>query len=814
MDNFIFYPIHDIIEDSKGNGLILGKNGSLTYVISLTLPEVYSLSDEDIVKRHSVFKLAFSHMPDNSYVHKQDVFRVCKYQYPDGVPGEQLTYLAQADRDHFTGREYLEHTCVIGFTLAGLESLSEAYTQNIFSYKENLHKEDSDRIMNFLSAIEFTINHISSLRIPVKYLTGGELKEYIFSSANFYSTGDIKDIHFSESITAGNIKAQMYAITDEEGLPDEVQVVSKDETASTVMSKLYMSMAESFGGIHLNYNHVYNQVFYFYSDKKLKGTLSKNLHDHQVNEGWDGPNMRVKIKKLEKLSTEIAENNESLCYAHYSVMLWNDNQERLDLAIHDFNERMNLCNIKYYIPSYGNLADIYGGGIVGCTASLKRQYMFISSLSVATAFLSHYSGFQDDKEGIYFNDRLTQKPIVKDIWDAKKKRINARNAVVVSPTGGGKSFLANHIMQQLLDQGVTVVAVEFGNSFKQLCNLYPDKSIHIEYDQNKPLGINPFNLHGRELTPEKEETLVNLCLRFWGNTETTKEEITSLRKFIVQYYKNNECGHSFQNFYRFLVDGFDELCTTCGINSEFFRIDSFKHVCSEFMPGGSYENLCVDDGIASDLTTKQFIHFELTKIKSDPFVSSIVISLLFDVINNTILSDPSRRGYIIFDEYAETAQMKTTNSLDVNIHQAVAFFYQKIRKENGAVMTIIQSPVQLPRDEFTDGMIANTQLLFVLQGSEVVHRAIIDTFKITNQAHQNQMYSVKNNYTAKRPYSECWIRFGEGYALTARLEASPRKYLAFQTEGETRSALDKLYESNGHDMRQAIEEHYQSITKN
>lgn len=74
------------------------------------------------------------------------------------------------------------------------------------------------------------------------------------------------------------------------------------------------------------------------------------------------------------------------------------------------------------------------------------------------------------------------------------------------------------------------------------------------------------------------------------------------------------------------------------------------------------------------------------------------------MIHDKILSDRTRRGMIIFDEYAETAQMKSRGE-DISIHSAVAFCYQKIRKENGAVMTIVQSPDQLPDDEFTKGMI-------------------------------------------------------------------------------------------------------------
>ena len=54
---------------------------------------------------------------------------------------------------------------------------------------------------------------------------------------------------------------------------------------------------------------------------------------------------------------------------------------------------------------------------------------------------------------MYFNDRIYQIPLKKDIWDAKKKRIPARNGIVVASTGGGKSVLTLNIVQQLIEQG-------------------------------------------------------------------------------------------------------------------------------------------------------------------------------------------------------------------------------------------------------------------------------------------------------------------------------------------------------------------------
>ena len=156
----IFYPIHDIIPDREGHGMVIGKNGSLTYVVRLSSPEVYSLYKDELATRHAVFVQAFSHMPDNSWVHKQDIFRSLPFQ----STGVGMSYLAKSDQEHFSGRKYLKHSCMIAFTLAGIQSLSSAYVKNIFSFKENLSGEDSERLDEFLSAVEFAINNLSALR--------------------------------------------------------------------------------------------------------------------------------------------------------------------------------------------------------------------------------------------------------------------------------------------------------------------------------------------------------------------------------------------------------------------------------------------------------------------------------------------------------------------------------------------------------------------------------------------------------------------------------------------------------------------------
>ena len=183
-----------------------------------------------------------------------------------------------------------------------------------------------------------------------------------------------------------------------------------------------------------------------------------------------------------------------------------------------------------------------------------------------------------------------------------------------------------------------------------------------------------------------------------------------------------------------------------------------------------------------EIASKDFIIFELTQIKKDPFLVSVIMSILFDTIESKILSDRSQRGMLVFDEYAESQAIKDSHS-GADIHSTVAFCYQKLRKENGAIMTIIQSPAQLPDNEYTKGIISNTQILYVLPTTNVVYSDVEEMFRFDSKAKKNLMRSIKNDFASKRKYSEVFVSFGDKDFKVLRLELSPEKFLAFQTDG-------------------------------
>ena len=607
-------------------------------------------------------------------------------------------------------------------------------------------------------------------------------------------------------IRIGQKKGVFFSVCDERYLPDRMKTYVSDSTLQEANSSLYMSMLEKLG-VHLPCSHVVNQIWRF-AGSSYRDELSERVRLFGRYREFD-KTIKNRYEGLAAYEQEIINEENVLCKTHFNIMLLEDEEAVLDRCIEQVKMIFTNAGFKYYVPSYEGLYNIFVGSVLGREACLDSDYLFLSDLHSSLCMSINYSTFKNDREGILFNERLYQTPVRKDIWDAAKKRIPARNMIVAASTGGGKSVVSLNIIQQCIEQNYKLIVVEFGKSFYQLSQLYKDKSLHIDYDGTSPLGINPFYTAGAQPDNEKIKTLVNLVLKFWRTKsimEDTKQ-VVSLTKIIRQYYEDKTDGHSFPDFYEYVRQQGHSLYDRLNILPEYFDIDSFLHVCSEFMPGGFYENVCRHSPLENDMQNRDFIVFELTKIKKDPFLISVIMTILFDTIENKILSDRSVRGMLIFDEYAESQSIKDTFS-GADIHSTVAFCYQKLRKENGAVGTIVQSMAQLPDNEYTKGIIANTQLLYVLPANEVVYDQTIEAFHIKNPSHINLMKSIRNDFTAARPYSEIFLRFMDNYATVVRLELSPEKLLAFQTDGEKWNRLQEIYNEVG-SLETAIEQYKQ-----
>src|SRR5437773_2241706 len=93
---------------------ILSKQGDITVAFEVTLPEVFTLSDEEYEAFHQALIKAIRVLPKHCVFHKQDWFTEGKYTA--SFENKNSSFLGASSRRYFNGRPYLHHTCYIFLT--------------------------------------------------------------------------------------------------------------------------------------------------------------------------------------------------------------------------------------------------------------------------------------------------------------------------------------------------------------------------------------------------------------------------------------------------------------------------------------------------------------------------------------------------------------------------------------------------------------------------------------------------------------------------------------------------------------------------
>src|SRR5690606_20820156 len=172
-----------------------------------------------------------------------------------------------------------------------------------------------------------------------------------------------------------------------------------------------------------------------------------------------------------------------------------------------------------------------------------------------------------------------------------------------------------------------------------------------------------------------------------------------------------------------------------------------------------------------------------------------MLKLIKSAIQRTIWKNRSERGIILFDEFAK--QLKFDNVLE-----SVEFYYQAIRKQNGAIGIILQSINQLPNNSTSASILENTQVVYSLNNekgyTELVKRLNLSSHDI------NQTRSNPNNLTGARKYTEMFIKIGRESNIF-RLEVPKEVYAAYLTDGTENEAIMAIY-NRTNDMEKAIKE--------
>ena len=772
-----------------------GELGSFALGYSLELPEKYSLGQSDYDILNDYWSKALRDLPTGSIFFKQDIFKETEF---DTKNFPNRNFLEKATKNYFEGIPYLSHTTNIFFVLPNNSIKIKALKNPIRPPKKKEFLEFDERIKNFIISVKQAVDYINSIK-----LTGGNgfkvkplSKEYLSEHYNYINSGlnELYDVDIKnewEYLRIGDQYATILKFPQEDKFPEHLTACRIDGELTNDKTKFYKNYGDNFG-YDLNFTHIYNQIAVI-DDNKHHYNLAKRNHDNlskfrkfdSTNEFW--------AEETEKMLKEMARHSdtERIIRAHNNIVVFANSEAELERRIDKVSERFKDIDIKPERAFRDNLIALYEYSYPLNAHLFVEEHYYIGNLEMFSAFLTLTGKYNDDREGLRLNSRLSgMTPVIVDIWDDEKKYINARNFFILAPTGGGKSFNANHIITHFYSDGAKQVIIDLGGSYRKLATLFPNDIAYITYKEGDSLGVNPFELRENEtLTTSKIDEIVEFIgVHFRRDVALSEQERAVLRKIVEFYYKNISTGHSLPDFVKRFIDEKEAIIEQLEIQKEFFNADEFVLLMSEFVEGGVFANIYDETkkSLGADLYDKKIIVFELDGIREHRLLLSIMLQLISTTIDKMVWQDKSTRGVILFDEVAE--QLKWDGML-----RRIQWFYQAIRKQNGSIGIVLQSISQLPNNELSNAIVENTQILYVLGSKD--YKAIQDRFGLSDHAFY-QMSSLKSDFSADRKYSEFFLLRGEKHQVY-RLEVPKEVFWAYQTDGAMNDLLIKTYEQVG-----------------
>lgn len=787
-----FYPIVEIREN-----LVFANNGNLVLGFKIDLPEIYTLAEKDFEDLHSVWFQGLRFLQNGCVVHKQDIYRKRRFSAKE-LP--RRSFLEIATHDYFKSREFLEHDSFLFFLWPKNKGFNNRRYVNPFrNISRKVPTELEEGLQEFIRAVNETVSFLNnSKKFQIIPLGEEQILELTTSYFNgFNEDTDTAIVNDKSGLQIGQDFFEVLGVNSELCFGEAVQT-SKTNDRYTADEFIFHQGYVDGLGLDLNEDHILNQVFFMDDKLKWRRILEKRIEELKKSSNFGSQN-KVVLEKITSILNEINQDESSrVIRGHFNIIYWNCDKNKLSQATSKIKTEFKELDIIPYLPLGEERMHYFLNSFFCFSPNFSDEDLFVTDLKHALCLLINNTNYKSDRQGIIFNDRQQNIPVLKDIWDEDKRRIKARNFAIFAPTGEGKSFLANNILRQYFEMGVRLVVIDLGGSYSKFAKLYPNDHLILRYEQGKSLGINPFYVSNVEdLDPQHFEDLTVFLLELFASGESIeKSKEVALKKILKHFYAKVRGDHSLETFYGFIENEQDDLLNELQIHKDYFNIENFLHIMSEYVQGGLYSflfELTKDQSFV--LEEKRLIVFELDEIRDNKEILSVMLKLIKSAIQRTIWQNRSERGIILFDEFAK--QLKFANVLE-----SVEFYYQAIRKQNGAIGIILQSINQLPENATSASILENTQVIYSLhneKGYEQLKK------RLNLSAHDlNQLRSIRNQLSGAQKYTEIFIKIGRESNIY-RLEVPPEVYAAYLTDGEENSRLMQLYKKTS-SMEEAIKQ--------
>lgn len=797
------FPIMDV-----EHACILSKQGDITIAFRATLPEIFTLSDNEYEAFHQAWVKAIKVLPKHCVFHKQDWHTGATYK---PLLGSGDSFLGKAADRYFNGRPYMDHSCYIFLTkkpegrklstslfsnllrssivpdLTVKVEMLQAFMDNCGQFKRIL--EDS----GFVKLVRLNDEELSS-----QSRKSGVIEKYC-SLADKDNSVMMRDLQFDNGIRIGNKFCQLYTLGDAEDLPSLCGSRINFDKYSTDRTKFSIGFASPLGQL-LPFDHIYNQYVFIEDAQKTIQKMERKRLRLQSLSAYSRENSIARDATNDFLNEAISQQRLPV-RAHFNVLIWTEDKEQLKDIRNQAGTSFAQMDSAAKEETAG-AAQVFWAGIPGNAADFPMNDTFDTFLEQATCFLNCEGAPRSvlPDQGIRFCDRLSSRPVYVDMFDAPRQSgITSNMGVLVCGTsGGGKSMTVNHMLHSLYAQGAHCLTVDIGGSYKGLCELV--KGYYFTYEESNPIRFNPFYLpEGQFLDTEKKESLKSLLVALWKqeNENFNRSEYVALSNALQGYYdllKNDtSIFPCFNSFYQYLEGTYVEVLRSHRVKDKDFDLDNFLYVLRPYYKGGEFDYLL--NAVENlDLLNQQFIVFELDNIKDHPILFPVVTLIIVELFISKMRKLKGLRKVLTIDE-AWKAIAKS------GMAEFLKYAFKTIRKFNGVPIVITQELDDLVSSPvIKEAIINNADIKILMDMRKFINKfdKLQDTLGLSEKG-KTILLSVNKDDR------EIFIDVGGQVQMVYRNELCAEEYYAYTTEGKERVRVLELAAQHG-GMEQGITE--------
>jgi conjugation system TraG family ATPase len=746
--------------------LLIGLNGECSVVIQLVNPVIrYSAYPAGYEEFHHLLINVVKILGDGYLLQKHDIISRSPYNGPPAIEYLQKQYNA-----HFNGRECLQVTTYLTITRQVKKGAFYVY--------------DARVLRDFRQAVGKVLDVLPSANA----LNEARLNQLVLRLLSMdFSRFDIVLDNLAPSETEirmgeRSVRCISMVNIDSIDLPPDVSthIELNDKESMRGFPVDFMSFLFKVPGADVI---VYNQVIEI---PNQVATLRKLEQKKKRHAGIPDPANQLCVEDIDLLLNDVARENQLLVNCHFNILVAAP-VTAIQKAVNNIESSLFQLGI---IPSKNayNQLELFRTALPGNGVELKEYDWFLTTCDAAVCFFFKESLPKDEPSDflLRFTDRQGI-PVGMDPADLPMRtgRINNRNKFVLGPSGSGKSFFMNAMIEQYMLYNMDMVIVDTGHSYSGLCSYYKGK--YITYTDKNPITMNPFRITEAEYNIEKKDFLCTLVGVTWKGAEgmLSPVERDVIANVISAYYSKFFAVNgdlSFNTFYEFALKKIPEIKTEEKI---VFDFDEFRYVLKKFYKGGEFAPILNKEADKS-LFTERFIVFEIDSIKENRTLFPITTLIIMDVFIQKMRYRSDRRKALVVEE----AWKAIASPLMAGY---LLYLYKTVRKFWGEAIVVTQELGDIIGNAVVkDSIINNSDTICLLDQTKFKdnYNDIAALLSI-NETERRKIFTINqlDNTDGRGRFKEVYIRrgsVGEVYGV----EVSLHQYLCYTTEKPEKSAVE------------------------